>query len=202
MGEIHDSPLNRYAFAQQHRFVWYEAGPTTTISINRALAIGCFPFQKREFGSRGTISSSAVRRLSARSTRSVKISGVIGFMETTIGTYPSKRSLRNSSRRCRAYLNQKLVENGKSPVIAFNDSIFAWSGLIDEGSWVKLGWHMLRIAVRDRDTYTLLFILLFTHRVIEIGMMIMGTLRRKRDGLLRQYPGAPAFASINIRCDK
>src|SRR4029077_13585275 len=42
-GEVHNSPLNRYSFAEQHRFVWYEAGPTTTISINRALAHRLFP---------------------------------------------------------------------------------------------------------------------------------------------------------------
>ena len=43
MGEIHESPLNRYSFAERHRFVWFETGPTTAISINRALARRLFP---------------------------------------------------------------------------------------------------------------------------------------------------------------
>jgi hypothetical protein len=47
------------------------------------------------------------------------------------------------------------------------DSIFACTRLMDERRCVKLSWHMLRIAVRDR-VHTLFGI----HRAIEIGNLL------------------------------
>jgi glycosyltransferase involved in cell wall biosynthesis len=184
-GQIHDSPLNSYAFAKQHRFIWYEAGPTTTISINRALAQRLFPIP--EEGVRISGDDFIVFGAS--------LIGEVYSIGKTLGSYRihGNNNWHQSGQKkspefvatLQMYLNQKLVENGKSPVIAFNDSIFAWSRLIDERRWAKLGWHMLRIATRDHDTYTLLVIY---YRAIEIGMLIMGTLRRKRDDLLQRVP--------------
>jgi hypothetical protein len=84
------------------------------------------------------------------------------------------------------YLNDKLTENGKSPVICFDDSIYAWQRLTADRRWAELGWHMLRIAVKDHDGYTFLFM---HHRVVEIGMMIMAKLRQKRESILRHFVG-------------
>jgi glycosyltransferase involved in cell wall biosynthesis len=186
IGEIHESPLNRYAFAQRHRFVWYEAGPTTTISLNRTLASRLFPIPER-----------GVRILGdAFVVCGASLIGEVYSIGKKLGGYrihgnnnwhlSKRRTSPEFVEMLQRYLNQKLLENGKSPVISFDDSIYAWSGLIDDKRWAKLAWHMLRIAIKDRDKYTLLFIY---HRTIEIGMLIMGTLRRKRNGLLRRILG-------------
>lgn len=42
-GRTHEAPLNFYEFARRHRFLWYEAGPTSTIGINRAMSELLFP---------------------------------------------------------------------------------------------------------------------------------------------------------------
>jgi len=185
-GVTHASPLNRYSFAQQHRFVWYEAGPTTTISINRALAKRLFPIPERYVRISGddfiVCGASLIGEIYSidKNLGSYRIHGNNNWHESNQKKSPE------FIETLETYLNQKLVENGKSPVIAFDDSIFAWSRFIDERRWVKLGSHMLKIALRDRDKYTLLFI---GHRVIEIGMLIMAMMRRKRDGLFRRGLG-------------
>jgi glycosyltransferase involved in cell wall biosynthesis len=186
-GQIHDSPLNRYSFAKQHRFVWFETGPTTTISINRALAHRLFPIPEEGVRISGddfiVCGASLIGEIYSigKNLGSYRIHGNNNWHQSQQKKSPEFIATLET------YLNQKLVENGKSPVIAFNDSIFAWPRLMDEGRWAKLGWQMLRIAVRDRDKYTLLFIYhLIYHPLIEIGMSIMGTLRRKRDALLRR----------------
>ena len=156
MGEAHVSPLNLYSFAQRHRFVWYEAGPTTTISINRALAHRLFPIPEQ--GVRISGDDFVVCGAS--------LIGEVYSIGKNLGGYrihgnnnwhlSKQKKSPDFIETLQTYLNQKLVENGKSPVIAFDDSIYAWSRLIDDGRWAKLGWHMLRIAVRDHDKYTIL----------------------------------------------
>ncbi|MBV9738402.1 MAG: glycosyltransferase family 2 protein, partial [Hyphomicrobiales bacterium] len=46
-GKTHQSPMNLQSFAQRHRFIWYEAGPTTAISLNRVLADRLFPIPEK-----------------------------------------------------------------------------------------------------------------------------------------------------------
>ena len=128
-GEIHDSPLNRYSFAEQHRFVWYEAGPTTTISINRALAHRLFPIPER--GVRISGDDFIVCGAS--------LIGEVYSIGKKLGSYRiyGDNNWHGSDQKkspefiatLQSYLNRKLVENGKSPVIAFEDLIFAWTGL-------------------------------------------------------------------------
>ena len=185
-GEIHDSPLNRYSFAQQHRFVWYEAGPTTTISINRALARRFFRFPSEGVRISGddfiVCGASLIGEVYSigKNLGSYRIHGNNNWHQSRQKKSPEFIAT------LQTYLNQKLVENGKSPVIAFEDSIFAWSRLMDERRWAET---RLAYAQNCRKGSRQIHDSIYFHRVIEIGMRIMGKLRRKRDALLRRIRG-------------
>jgi hypothetical protein len=55
------------------------------------------------------------------------------------------------------YLNAKLVEDGKRPVISLADSIYAWDLLLSQGKWASLIAHMVKLSLRQHDRYTMRF---------------------------------------------
>jgi glycosyltransferase involved in cell wall biosynthesis len=175
-GKTHASPMNLYAFAKRYGFVWYEAGPTTTISINRRLADMLFPLP--EEGIRISADDFIVFGGS--------LLGDIYSMKDILGgyrTHGDNRWYRSGKRKSEAflrvlqdYLNDRLVVNGLSPVISFENSIYAWSGLVTDRRWLKLGGHMLRLSVKQRDLYTAQFIY---YTLMTIGMLCMKTLQAR-----------------------
>jgi glycosyltransferase involved in cell wall biosynthesis len=185
-GKTHASPLNLYAFARKHRFVWYEAGPTTTISINRALAERLFPIP--EEGVRISGDDFVVC--------GAFLLGEVYSLATALGAYrihgrnswygSRSQKPREFLEILQTYLNDKLVENGLSPVISFEDSIYAWPGMVADRRWAELARHMLTTTIRDHDGYTLTFVY---HTLMTIGMTIAKGLRRNRDSLLSRLSG-------------
>lgn len=175
-GKTHSSPMNLYSFAQRYRFIWYEAGPTTTISVNRMLADRIFPIP--EEGVRISGDDFIVCGAS--------LLGDVYSMEDILGGYRVHgnnnwfRSDRQKSaeflRILQDYLNAKLVENSLSPVIAFDESIYAWPVLVAQRRWLNLCLHMLRLSIKQHDRYTALFVY---HTLMTIGMLIMEGLRQK-----------------------
>lgn len=184
-GRTHNSPMNLYAFAQRHRFVWYEAGPTTTISINRSLANLLFPIP--EEGVRVSADDFVVC--------GAFLLGDVYSLADVLGSYrvhggnnwfhsDHKKSgvfllgLQN-------YLNAKLIESGRLPVIDYDNSIYAWHRLRAERRWLALLAHMLRLSIRDHDRYTALFVY---HTLMTIGMQAKQSLQ-SRVGL-KAAPGS------------
>jgi glycosyltransferase involved in cell wall biosynthesis len=182
-GKPHDAPFNLYAFAQRYRFVWYEAGPTTTLSINRMLARKIFPLP--ETGVRVSGDDFIVCGASLLG-EVISINVILGRYRVHNNNNWFHTDRRKSSEflgRLENYLNSKLVENDLSPVISFDNSIYAWSRLVDERQWPKLAWHMFKLSVRQHDRYTALFVY---YTLMTIGMLTMKNLRRRT----RQLRGA------------
>jgi glycosyltransferase involved in cell wall biosynthesis len=175
-GKTHDNPLNLYGFAKQHRFIWYEAGPTTSLAINRSLADRVFPLP--EEGVR--ISGDDFIVCGASLLGDVySVNDILGGYRVHVNNNWFRSERRKSPEFLdilQNYLNAKLVENSLLPVIAFDDSIYVWSGLAADRRWLKLGFHMLKLAVKRRDRYTTTFVY---HTLMTIGMLTMKSLRER-----------------------
>ena len=151
---LHQSPLNLYNSAKHYHFLEYIAGPTTGISINRMLADRLFPIPEKgvrvsadDFIVYGSFligdAYSMDKRLSA-----YRLHGSNNW-------YHSDRSKTLEFRAVLdKYLNTKLIENGKEPVISFYDSMFAWPEFVDKRQWAQLATHMLRLSWKQHDLYT------------------------------------------------
>jgi glycosyltransferase involved in cell wall biosynthesis len=157
-GKIHPSPMNLYAFAQRYHFIWYEAGPTTSISLNRVLADRLFPIPEKGVRISGDDFIVCGASLLADVYSINEILGGYRVHEKNNWFHSSQRKSPEFLRALQDYLNAKLVENGLSPVICFNDSIYAWQGLLDDERWLKLGWHMIKRTVKQHDQYTALWV--------------------------------------------
>jgi glycosyltransferase involved in cell wall biosynthesis len=174
-GKTHDSPMNLYAFAQRHRFIWYEAGPTTTISINRNLAQKIFPLPEQGVRISGDDFIVCGASLLAEVYSLKDVLGGYRIHGENLWFRSDRRKSPEFLRTLENYLNDKLTENGLSPVICFDNSIYAWPVLVAERRWLKLAWHMLRLSVKQHDRYTAEFVY---HTVMTIGMLGMQNLRR------------------------
>jgi glycosyltransferase involved in cell wall biosynthesis len=173
-GKTHDASFNLYPFAQRYRFVWYEAGPTTSLSVNRTLARMIFPLP--ETGVRVSGDDFIVCGASLLG-EVYSINHILGRYRVHGNNYWFHTDRRKSPKflgRLQSYLNDKLVENGLSPVISFDNSIYAWSGLVDDHRWLKLAWHMFKLSVKQHDRYTALFAY---YTLMKIGMLGMKSLR-------------------------
>jgi glycosyltransferase involved in cell wall biosynthesis len=184
LSKTHPSPLNLYAFAKQHRFLWQEAGPTSTISINRALAHLLFPIPEKDV----RISADAFIVLGA------SLVAEVHSLPETLSIYRvhgknqwysgSGRKPSEFERTLEQYLNAKLRENGLSPVISFGNSIWAWWKALGDRDWAKLFWLILKCCARDRDRYT--FEMAY-HVAMTIGMMTMRAVRQKRHAVRKMF---------------
>jgi glycosyltransferase involved in cell wall biosynthesis len=181
LGKVHPSPRNLYAFARRHRFVLHDAGPTTTISINRALADRLFPIPERDI----RVSADDFIVLGAL------LLGDVYSLPEILGRYRvhdhnqwfhgNRRKSPEFDRALEAYLNAKLSENGRSPVICFADSARAWWDLIEDRDWGNLVRLMAKLCIKDHDRYTFAL----TYRAAaKIGKMLANDAREKCGALL------------------
>jgi glycosyltransferase involved in cell wall biosynthesis len=156
-GRTHLSPLNLRAFAKRYRFIWNEAGPTSGLCINRCLAALVFPIPEQ--GIRISADDFVIGGASlvgelhcvAEVWGGYRVHGANNWFGTT------PRKSREFLRSFEDYLNGKLVETGGTPVISFDDSIYAWDVLVSERKWGRLLPHMLKLLLRYHDGYTLRF---------------------------------------------
>jgi glycosyltransferase involved in cell wall biosynthesis len=156
-GRTHASPLNLYAFAERYRFIWNEAGPTSGLSINRRLAALLFPIPEREVRicADDFVIGGASLLGELHSLPEIWADYRIHGANNWHGVAPPKSPA--FLRSFQDYLNAKLVEDGKRPVISFEDSIYAWDLLLRKRKWVSLIAHMLKLSLRQHDRYTMLF---------------------------------------------
>jgi glycosyltransferase involved in cell wall biosynthesis len=162
---LHQSPMNLYDSAKRYRFLEYLGGPTTGISINRMLADKLFPIPEKgvrvsadDFIVYGSFliadAYSMNKRLSA-----YRLHGSNYWYDS------DKSKTRDFRDVLDKYLNAKLVEDGKQPVISFYDSMFAWSEFVDRRQWAKLAPHMLKLSWKQRDLFTATYV---WHTVVKI----------------------------------
>ena len=153
-GRPHASPLNLCAFAKRYRFIWNEAGPTSCLSINRRIADRIFPIP--EAGVRISADDFVIGAASLlgelRSIRDILADYRVHGANNWYGRAAPKSDA--FLRIFEDYLNGKLVEDGKAPVIEFRNSIYAWDLLLDEGRWLRLCSHMIKVFLRTPDQYT------------------------------------------------
>jgi glycosyltransferase involved in cell wall biosynthesis len=158
IGRSHASPLNLCDFAERYRFIWNEAGPTSGLSINRALAERLFPIP--EDGVRISADDFVIGGAS--------LLGELHFLPDVLTDYrvhgannwygANAPKSGEFLQRFQAYLNAKLVEMGRRPVISFMDSIYAWDILLEQRRWGELLRHMLTLTLRHHDKYTIRFV--------------------------------------------
>jgi glycosyltransferase involved in cell wall biosynthesis len=150
----HRSPLNLYDFAKRYRFLWCCSGPTSGISINKLLADRLFPIPEGKV----RVSADDFIILGASLLAPVysldKYLG--GYRVHDDNNWYHSRTRKSPEFRhvLDEYLNAKLVENGMLPVVSFYDSMFVWGEFVADRQWSKLGWHMLRLSVKQHDLYT------------------------------------------------
>ena len=150
-GRAHNSPYNLYDHAKRHKFIAFETGPTSSISINRALADLLFPLPEGRAKSWAddfiVLGASLVAEL-----HSVNCSlggyrahgGNLWFNMERTKTYESVEILES-------YLNEKLRANNRLPVISFHHSMYCWGQLAREKRWLALSGHMVRSLMAQRD---------------------------------------------------
>ncbi|WP_247383475.1 MULTISPECIES: glycosyltransferase [unclassified Bradyrhizobium] len=162
---LHQSPMNLYNSAKRYRFLEYLGGPTTGISINRMLADRLFPIPEKgvrvsadDFIVYGSFliadAYSMDMRLSA-----YRLHGSNYWYDS------DRLKTREFRDVLDKYLNTKLIEDGKQPVISFYDSMFAWSEFVNKRQWTKLAAHMLKLSWKQRDLFTATYV---WHTVIMI----------------------------------
>jgi len=177
VGKVHASPKNLYQFAKRHRFVEFEAGPTSTIAINRKLACRLFPIPEPGFRILAdnfiVFGAFLVAEVYSMTDRLVgyRIHGKNNWNNWANTEYKKPPEFLSIVEN---YLNAKLVENGLAPVIDFDDSIYAWRGLVTERRWFKLAAHMLKVSIRDHDRYTAYFI---RHTLMTVGARVRRDLK-------------------------
>jgi len=158
MGNRHNSPYNLYDFARRYRFIPFEAGPTSSLSINRSLASLLFPLPEQRL----SISADDFVVLGA------SLIGELHSLDAVLGGYrvhgrnawftSDRRKSPNFVKVVDDYLNEKLVTNGCSPVISFYNSMYCWNQLAKEKRWSALIGQIIRLIVVQRDKLTLNFL--------------------------------------------
>ncbi len=174
-GTRHRSPLNLYDFARRHRFLWFEAGPTSAISMNRALTDRLFPVPENgipvaadNFLVYGALLIGEVHSL-PEPLSGYRLHGNNSFLDRTRRLPPEFMNTLQS------YLNVKLSEHGLLPILSFDDSMCAWPNMRADRRWGKLMCHMLKTCIRDHDRETFIYAY---HMAMELCISMKRTIER------------------------
>jgi glycosyltransferase involved in cell wall biosynthesis len=155
LGRIHDNPLNLAEYARKYKFMYYAAGPTTGICINRRMSGLLFPLPENIRVSADDFivyGASLVGELHS----SADILGayrVHGKNQWYFSTGPKSVEFSETLDR---YLNQKLKENKIPGRISYSESMFCWENLILDERWEDLVSRMVKANAAQHDWLTLL----------------------------------------------
>jgi glycosyltransferase involved in cell wall biosynthesis len=157
IGRTHNSPLNLYDFARRYGFLLYMASPTTGLSLNRNLADRLFPIPQD--GIRTSADDFIVMGAS--------LVGELHSLDVVLGSYRihGQNAWFNGDRRkpeffrdaLDRYLNTKLVESGRRPVMSFRRSMIHWPDLALERRWFPLLASIAKLSVLQHDKFTARF---------------------------------------------
>lgn len=172
IGKTHPSPLSLYDFAKRFHFVNYEAGPTSGISLNRSLADLLFPLP--EEGIRVSADDFIVKGAS--------LVGELYSLNSPLGVYrvhggnawftSSRRKPREFTEILDAYLNRKLVDVGRAPVMSFFDSMGYWTDLATDRQWRQLVASVIKLSALQRDPHMI-------HYIEKVLRQILRQLRQR-----------------------
>jgi glycosyltransferase involved in cell wall biosynthesis len=154
LGRTHASPLNLYDFAKRLHYIGYYASAHSGISFSRPLANLLFPLPES-------------RHWTSADDFIVKGASLIGELYSfncPLGIYRvhggnlwffSRSHSRQYQETLDAYLNRKLIETGRSPVMAFFESRSYLAVLLSEKRYIAAIWFVIKaIALRrDLDIY-------------------------------------------------
>ena len=165
VGHIHDSPLNLYDFARRYRFISHQAGPTTSLSINRALANRLFPIPEDASRSSADVGQGSSADLFV--VHGASLVGELYSLDVPLGFHRihgrnawATTCLRTPlafNEAVDRYLNKILVETGRLPVMSFRNSMAYWTDLRLQRRWLALIGHIARLAVTQHDLNTAKF---------------------------------------------
>jgi glycosyltransferase involved in cell wall biosynthesis len=155
----HASPLNLYDFAKRFHYIGYYASATSGISLSRPLANLLFPLpENRHWAS---VDDFVVKGASLVG-QLYSFNCPLGIYRVHGGnlwffsrTYLNRSYSRQFHETLDAYLNRKLIENGRSPVMAFFESKSYLAVLLSEKRYIAAIWFVIKaIALRrDLDIY-------------------------------------------------
>jgi glycosyltransferase involved in cell wall biosynthesis len=158
MGKIHEPHYNLYDFARRYRFIPFHGGPTSSVSINRALAGLLFPLPEHNLA----VSADDFIVLGA------SLVAELNSLDAGLGSYrlhgsnawfnSDRTKSRTFVKALDDYLNQKLVASNRLPVISFYDSMYYWNQLVKEKRWLRLVEQIAKVSARQCDNLTLVFI--------------------------------------------
>jgi glycosyltransferase involved in cell wall biosynthesis len=180
LGQRHDSPLNLYDFARRYRFIHYRAGPTTSLSLNRALADCLFPIP--ENGIRTSADDFIVKGAS--------LIGSLYSLDVPLGFYrvhghnawftAGRRKSQAFNEALDQYLNRILVENGRLPVMSFDNSMAYWTDLALQRRWLALIGQIAKLTMSQHDLLTARF----AYRALRLAIKGQSEAELSHAGLL------------------
>lgn len=159
MGNVHKSPLNLYKYAKAYRSILYAGAPTSGLCINRCLARKLFPLPHK-----GIVTSADDFVVKGAS-----LVGELYSLPEVLGSYrehgsnlwhgSNKGKSAEFIRTLDAFLNEKLAEAGRLPVLDFEDSMHAWGNLLADRKWSRLFTQIVKLSVRQHDYQTACYVL-------------------------------------------
>jgi glycosyltransferase involved in cell wall biosynthesis len=181
IGRKHESPLNHYDFARRYGFLFYMAGPTSGVSINRVLAERLFPIP--EDGVRTSADDFIVR--------GATLVGELHLLDVALGLYRihgnnawfsgSRQKTPAFNDALDAFLNKRLVESGRMPVMRFSKSMSCWADLALERRRLALLGHIARLAVLQHDRLTAWF----AYQALRLAIKGQSEAERTNTSLIR-----------------
>jgi len=168
VGSESRGPLNLYNYAKRYKFTYSPCGPTTGMSLNRALARKIFPLPE----GLKVAADDFVRRAASLIGDCYSISSVLGGYRihgsnTGYGTAEERTGPPGHFRALEIYLNKILVQNNLEPVISFRDSIYFCAYLVEKGRWGELPRQVLRSLVRHPELHTVRFMYLLAVSILQ-----------------------------------
>ena len=181
VGRKHNSPLNLYDFARRYGFLLYMAGPTSGLSLNRALAERLFPIPEDEV------------RISADDfiVRGASLVGELYSLDLPLGFYRihgQNAWFAGSRQRPPAfnltldrYLNERLAKSGRLPVMRSENSMSCWRDLALERRWFTLLVHIVRLSVLQHDRLTAWY----AYQALRLAVKGLSKTERMNSSLIR-----------------
>lgn len=177
-------PLNLYDYARRYGFMYAPSGPTTGISLNRALAQRIFPLPEDglRVGADDFVRRAASLIAECHAMDRVLASYRIHGNNRWYGTPDEMAGPIEHVERLEAYLNDLLVRNDLDPVIRFRDSMYFCTYLAEQAEWGRLAGQIGRVLLRHPDLHTARF----TFQLLRSTLRRTSARReRRRAGKLR-----------------
>jgi glycosyltransferase involved in cell wall biosynthesis len=154
IGNSRSYPLNLYAYAKKYKYMYLAGSPTSGMACNRALANLLFPLPEKGIQ---TSADAFVNYAASLLCDVVCENGILGAYRVhgkNLWHASPQRLTDEFLAILQNFLNTKLVQNGRLPVISYGDSMYAWRDLVLDHRWGELVWHMVRLSARQRDLHT------------------------------------------------